>query len=116
MKITTYGELKNALPSTGTRRVPGYKQLREQANLFIRKKTETGAIEVYDNGYFTFMTCDQRTVYGVDRCDSSALYQGIVGGGRKQDFDGCPWEIILEAAGADYVIDRMEDVWEAVSA
>ena len=37
MEITTYGELKKALPTTGSTRVPGSKQLRESANLVLKK-------------------------------------------------------------------------------
>lgn len=100
--ITTYGELKNALPSTGTCRVPGINQLRKRANLLLRRETESGVIEIYDNGFFTFEECGHPTVYGVDRCErrETYTYSGKrVANEEDPDFSPYPWEMILESAG-----------------
>ena len=100
--ITTYGELKNALPSTGTCRVPGINQLRKRANLLLRRETESGIIEIFDNGFFTFEECGRPTVYGVDRCErrETYTYSGKrVGNEEDPDFSPYPWEMILESAG-----------------
>ena len=100
--ITTYGELKNALPSTGTRRVPGINQLRKRANLLLRRETESGIIEIYDNGFFAFEECGRPTVYGVDRCERREIYTYSgkrVANEEDPDFSPYPWEMILESAG-----------------
>ena len=100
--ITTFGELKNALPSTGNGRVPGINQLRKKANLLLRRETESGVIEIYDNGFFTFEECGRPTVFGVDRCEhhETYTYSGKKESGMdNQDFSPYPWELILESAG-----------------
>jgi len=101
--IILYGELKNALPSTGTHRVPGINQLRKKASVILRWETESGNIEIYENGFFTFEERGHLTVYGVDRCEWSETYSPD---GRKErgveplDLSTYPWEAILESAGA----------------
>jgi len=100
--ITTFGDLKNALPSTGNGRVPGINQLRKKANLLLRRETESGVIEIYDNGFFTFEECGRPTVFGVDRCEhpETYTYSGKKESGMdNQDFSPYPWELILESAG-----------------
>jgi RNA polymerase sigma factor (sigma-70 family) len=101
--ITTYGELKKALPTTGLIRVPGINQLRRRATLLLRRETGSGSIEIYDNGFFVFEECGRQTVYGVDRCERPETYNNngcACGGGEAPDFEPYPWEMILEAAGA----------------
>ena len=101
--ITTYGELKKALPTTGLIRVPGINQLRRRATLILRRETGSGTIEIYDNGFFVFEECGRQTVYGVDRCERPETYNnnGSTGAGDEApDFEPFPWEMILEAAGA----------------
>jgi len=101
--IILYGELKNALPSTGTHRVPGINQLRKKASVILRRETESGNIEIYENGFFTFEERGHLTVYGVDRCEWPETYSPD---GRKErgveplDLSTYPWEAILESAGA----------------
>ena len=100
--ITTFGELKKVLPSTGTCRVPGINQLRKKANVLLRRETDSGIIEIYDNGFFTFEECGRPTVYGVDRCErrETYTYSGKrVAGEEDPDFSPYPWEMILESAG-----------------
>ena len=101
--ITTYGELKKALPTTGLIRVPGINQIRRQATPLLRRETGSGSIEIYDNGFFVFEECGRQTVYGVDRCERPETYNNngcACGGGEAPDFEPYPWEMILEAAGA----------------
>ena len=101
--ITTYGELKKALPTTGLIRVPGINQLRRQATPLLRRETGSGSIEIYDNGFFVFEECGRQTVYSVDRCERPETYNNngcACGGGEAPDFEPYPWEMILEAAGA----------------
>jgi len=101
--ITTYGELKKALPTTGLIRVPGINQLRRRATLLLRRETGSGSIEIYDNGFFVFEECGHQTVYGVDRCERPETYNNngsTCGGDEAPDFEPYPWEMILEAAGA----------------
>ncbi len=101
--ITTYGELKKALPATGTGRVPGIKQLEEKAKVLLHKNTGSGVIEIYDNGFFTYGECGNLTVFGVDRCErpETYTYSGKREYGMESlDFSPYPWEIILESAGA----------------
>ena len=99
--ITTYGELKKALPTTGLIRVPGINQLRRRATLLLRRETGSGTIEIYDNGFFVFEECGRQTVYGVDRCESPETYNNNGSAGTEApDFEPYPWEMILEAAGA----------------
>jgi len=100
--ISTYGDLKKLLPSTGTCRVPGINQLRKKASLLLRKDTESGIIEIFDNGFFIFEECGRPTVYGVDRCErrETYTYSGKrVGSEEDPDFSPYPWEMILESAG-----------------
>ena len=100
-KITTYGELKKALPTTGLIRVPGINQLRRRATLLLRRETGSGTIEIYDNGFFVFDECGRQTVYGVDRCERPETYNNNGSAGTETpDFEPYPWEMILEAAGA----------------
>ena len=99
--ITTLGELKNALPSTGNGRVPGINQLRKKANMLLRRETGSGIIEIYDNGFFTFEECGRPTVFGVDRCERPETYSYSgkkESGMENQDFSPYPWDIILGAA------------------
>ena len=101
--ITTYGELKQVLPSTGTGRVPGINQLRGKSALILRKETESGVIEIYDNGFFIFEECGYTTVFGVDRCErpETYTYSGKMEASMDTpDFDAYPWELILESAGS----------------
>ena len=110
--ITTFGELKNALPSTGITRVPGVKQLKKKASVLLRKVTETGSIEIYDNGFFTYEEFEKVTVFGVDRCECPELYSyngrkerggkeyvGKERGRKMEDFSEYPWDLILVSAG-----------------
>lgn len=105
--IITFGELKNALPSTGTTRVPGVKQLKKKASVLLRKVTETGSIEIYDNGFFTYEEFEKVTVFGVDRCECPELYSysgrkeqvGKERGRKMEDFSEYPWDLILVSAG-----------------
>ena len=100
--ITTYGELKKVLPSTGTSRVPGINQLRKKAVLLLHRETESGIIEIYDNGFFSFEECGSLTVYGVDRCERQETYSYSgkrIAGEEDPDFSPYPWEMILESAG-----------------
>jgi len=102
-KITTYGELRDALPRTGSRKVPNIHDLRKTAKLIFRKQTDSGTIGIYSNGFFTYEECGRTTVYGVDRCERPETYAHS---GKKEelpgdvDFSGYPWELILECAGA----------------
>ncbi len=99
--ITTYGELKALLPSTGTSRVPGINQLRKKAVCLLNKETASGTIEIFDNGFYIFMECGNWTVYGVDRCEWPSTYtEDGKGGKQPQDFSRFPWELILESAGS----------------
>lgn len=101
--INTYGELKKALPSTGDARVPGVNQLRKKAKVVLHKETASGAIEIFDNGFFIFEECGCPTVFGVDRCERPETYSYSgkkEAGMEKQDFSEYPWELILEAAGS----------------
>ena len=102
-EITTYGELKNALPSTGHGRVPGINQLRDTAVCLLRRDTGSCVIEIYDNGFFTFEECEMLTVFGVDRCErpETYTYNGKREAGMEsQDFSSYPWDLILESAGS----------------
>ena len=110
--ITTYGELKNALPSTGTGRVPGINQLRKKANVLLRRESESGIIEIYDNGFFTFEEGEKLTVFGVDRCErpETYTYSGKKEAGMEnQDFSPYPWDLILEAAGCARLSHNQEN-------
>ena len=99
--FTTYGELKNALPSTGRGRVPGINQLRDKAVCLLSKKTASGTVEIFDNGFYIFMECERETVYGVDRCEWPSTYTEDGKGSKKPlDFSPYPWDLILESAGS----------------
>lgn len=99
--ITTYGELKNVLPSTGHGRVPGINQLRDKAVCLLRRDTGSNVIEIYDNGFYIFMECERETVYGVDRCEWPSTYTEDGKGSKKPlDFSPYPWDLILESAGS----------------
>ena len=103
MKIdssTTFGELRNALPSTGNRRVPGVKQLRGKADLLLKKDTASGTIEIFDNGFFIFEECGKSTVYGVDRCASMKTYDSYAKSEMTDELDPYPWDLILESAAS----------------
>ena len=95
--FVTYGEIKNALPSTGNIKIPGINQLRKTAKMIVHKETDSGIIEIYDNGFFTFEECGHVTVYGVDRCERPSTYNSSE---KYINLDIYPWDIILEAAGA----------------
>ena len=99
--FTTYGELKNALPSTGHGRVPGFNQLRARAVCLLSKETASGTIEIFDNGFYIFRECKRETVYGVDRCEWPSTYTEDGKGSKEPlDFSPYPWEMILESAGS----------------
>jgi RNA polymerase sigma factor (sigma-70 family) len=101
--ITTYGELRDALPQTGNRKVPKIRQLKKDAKLILQRRTDSGTIRIYNNGFFTYEESGRATVYGVDRCERPETYAYS---GKKEeapgevDFSGYPWELILECAGA----------------
>lgn len=119
--ITTFGELKKALPSAGNHRVPGINQLRKKAALLLRKETASGVIELYDNGFFVFDECGHPTVYGVDRCERRETYSESgrrVAGEEDPDFSLYPWELILESAGTARLAhnsDSREEYQEEIS-
>ena len=73
-QIVSYGELRDALPGTGKGRVPRLNQLKKMARVVLRRKTASGVIEIYSNGFFTFEECGRVTVYGVDRCERPETY------------------------------------------
>ena len=97
---TTFGELRNMLPSTGNRRVPGVKQLRGKADLLLKKDTASGTIEIFDNGFFIFEECGKSTVYGVDRCASMKTYDSYAKSEMTDELDPYPWDLILESAAS----------------
>ena len=106
-KSTTFGELKRLLPGTGTGRVPGIKKLRETAVVVLQCKTNSGNIEVFDNGFYIFAESGNVTVYAVDRCsaltwrfctDEKSTSEG-------EDLDKLPWTMPLEIAGANRIED-----------
>ena len=96
--IETFGELRNALPSTGKSRVPGINQLRRKAELFFRRETATGFIEIFDNGFFIYEECGRQTVYAVDRCASMKTYDSFAKDEMTEELDPYPWNLILESA------------------
>ena len=98
--IKTFGELRNALPSTGKSRVPGINQLRRKAELFFRRETATGFIEIFDNGFFIYEECGRQTVYAVDRCASMKTYDSYAKDVMTDELDPYPWDLILESAAA----------------
>ena len=100
---TTFGELKRLLPSTGTGRVPGITQLRENAVVVLRAKTGSGIVEVYDNGFYTYMENGYTTVYAVDRCAVLEWYSctGEKLSSEGANVSGLPWTMPLEIAGSN---------------
>ena len=100
---TTFGELKRLLPGTGKERVPGITQLKDNAVVVLKAKTGCGIIEVYDNGFYTYMENGHITVYAVDRCTVLEWYSCT---GEKLTSEGAnvselPWTMPLEIAGAN---------------
>ena len=109
---TTFGELKRMLPGTGKERVPGITQLREKAVVVLHAKTESGVIEVYDNGFYTYKENGHSTVFAVDRCTVLKWHSCI---GEESTTDGenldtLPWPMPLEIAGAN----RIEDSYSVI--
>ena len=100
---TTFGELKRLLPSTGTGRVLGITQLRENAVVVLHAKTESGVIEVYDNGFYTYMENGHITVYAVDRCTVLEWRSstGEVLTSEGANVSELPWTMPLEIAGTN---------------
>ena len=100
--VITYGELKELLPSTGTGRVPGRQQLRRNAEAVVSRKTSSGRIEIFDNGFFIFTELDRETVFGVDRCSWRDTYTEQMTAKHEvtDELDPYPWEMILESAGS----------------
>ncbi len=116
--IKTYGDLKKALPPTGSGRVPGINQLCKKANIVIHSETESGTIEIYDNGFYTYEECGKLTVFGVDRCERPETY--AYSGKRETgmgnpDFSPYPWELILESAGTARLAHNEESREESYS-
>jgi len=101
--ITTYGELLQALPSTGNGRVPGIRKLTETASVVLRVKNAWCYMEVYDNGFYTYMEEDRITVYAVDRCSVLKWHSCTdeVLTSEEVDLAGLPWSIPLEIAGTN---------------
>ena len=101
--IKTYGELREALPETGLRRVPGIKQLKAAAIPILRERTTSGVIEVYDNGFFTYKEGGRTTVYAVDRCSVLKWHSctGEILTSEGANLDGLPWSMPLEMVGTD---------------
>ena len=100
---TTFEELKQLLPGTGKERVPGIAQLKNSAVVVLKAKTGCGIIEVYDNGFYTYMENGHITVYAVDRCTVLEWYSCT---GEKLTSEGAnvselPWTMPLEIAGAN---------------
>ena len=98
---TTFGELKRLLPSTGTGRVPGINKLRETATVVLHARTESGVLEVFDNGFYTYMENEQATVYAVDRCNVLEWYSctGEKLTSEDANVSELPWTMPLEIAG-----------------
>lgn len=100
---TTFGELKKLLPDTGKVRVPGITQLRENAAVVLHAKTGSGIVEVYDNGFYTYMENGHITVYAVDRCTVLEWYSctGEKLSSEGANVSGLPWTMPLEIAGSN---------------
>lgn len=98
---TTFGELNRLLPSTGTGRVPGINKLRETAAVVLHAKTESGIVEVYDNGFYTYKEDGHITVYAVDRCNVLEWYSctGEKFTSEDANVSELPWTMPLEIAG-----------------
>ena len=112
--INTYGELRDALPPTGKRRVPGYQQLANMVSVVLTATVDSGVIEVYDNGFFTFTEGNYVTVYGVDRCERPETFDTRIkaGSGTPLDFSTLDWKTALEWAGGARIMHnatRRED-------
>ena len=107
--ISTYGELKALLPSTGTGRVPGVNQLRKKAVCLLSKKTASGWVQIFDSGFYIFRECERETVYGVDRCEWPSTYTDDGKGSKKPlDFSPYPWDLILESAGSARLVHNSD--------
>lgn len=102
-QITTYGELLQALPATGPGNVPSLGFLHQNAKVVLHAKTENGMIEVYDNGYYTYLENDRITVNAVDRCGELKWYTNTGETLVSKDIDlvGLPWTVPLEIAGVN---------------
>ena len=100
-QVTTFGELKQLLPSTGTGRVPGITKLRETAVVVLHAQTESGVLEVFDNGFYTYMENGHATVYAVDRCNVLEWYSctGEKLTSEDANVSELPWTMPLEIAG-----------------
>ena len=100
-QVTTFGELKLLLPSTGTGRVPGITKLRETAVVVLHARTESGVLEVFDNGFYTYMENGHATVYAVDRCNVLEWYSctGEKLTSKDANVSELPWTMPLEIAG-----------------
>ncbi|MBQ2530182.1 MAG: sigma-70 family RNA polymerase sigma factor [Treponema sp.] len=100
-QVTTFGELKQLLPSTGTGRVPGITKLRETAVVVLHARTESGVLEVFDNGFYTYMENGHATVYAVDRCNVLEWYSctGEKLTSKDANVSELPWTMPLEIAG-----------------
>lgn len=100
---TTFGELKKLLPGTGKERVPGITQLRENAVVVLHAKTGSGIVEVYDNGFYTYMENGYITVYAVDRCTVLEWRSctGEVLTSEGANVSELPWMMPLEIAGTN---------------
>lgn len=100
-QATTFEELKRLLPSTGTGKVPGINKLRETAVVVLHARTESGALDVFDNGFYTYMENGRVTVYAVDRCSVLEWYSctGKKLTSRKANVNELPWVVPLEIAG-----------------
>ncbi len=100
-QVTTFGELKRLLPSTGTGRVPGITKLRETAVVVLHARTESGVLEVFDNGFYTYMENGHATVYAVDRCNVLEWYSctGEKLTSEDTNVSELPWTMPLEIAG-----------------
>lgn len=100
---TTFGELKKLLPDTGKERVPGIAQLRENAAVVLHAKTGSGIVEVYDNGFYTYMENGHITVYAVDRCTVLEWRSctGEVLTSEGANVSELPWTMPLEIAGTN---------------
>ena len=102
-QVKTYGELRDLLPNTGKRKVPGIMKLREAATVVLCAKTESGLLEVYDNGFYTYTENGYTTVYAVDRCAILKWYSctGETFSSKDTDLSDLPWTMPLEISGSN---------------
>lgn len=116
-QVTTFGQLKSLLPSTGSRTVPGIEQLKSMASVVLQAKTESGLIKVYDNGFYTYTEHGWSTVYGVDRCSVLDWFfcNNEVGSSKGFNLDNLPWEVPLEIAGTNRLEHNSESRQESMS-